>query len=53
MQEVWLVSVGSDLPWEKEMGTNSSVLAWKITWTEEAGGLRSVGLHKSWTLPIN
>ena len=38
---------------EKKMGTYSSVLAWKTPWTEEAGGLLSVGLHKNWTLRIN
>ena len=31
---------------EKEMATNSSVLAWRILWTEEPGGLLSMGLHR-------
>ena len=31
---------------EKEMATHSSVLAWRILWTEEPGGLRSMGLHR-------
>ena len=34
----------SSLPWEKEMATHSSTLAWKIPWTEEPGGLQSMGL---------
>ena len=35
--------------WEKEMATHSSILAWEIPWTEEPGGLKSVGSQKSWT----
>ena len=31
------------IPWEKEMATHSSVLAWRIPWTEELGGLQSTG----------
>ena len=34
---------------EEEMETHFSVLAWKISWTEEAGVLQSMGLQKSWT----
>ena len=34
---------------EKEMATHSSILAWEISWTEELGGLQSMGLHKSQT----
>ena len=33
-------------PLEKEMATHSSILTWKIPWTEEPGGLQSVGLQK-------
>jgi len=33
----------------KEMGTHSSVLAWRIPWTEEPGGLQSMGSQKRWT----
>ena len=36
-------------PLEKEMVTHSSILAWKIPWTEEPGGLQSHGVTKSWT----
>ena len=41
MQEVWVQSLGQEDPLEEEMATNSSVLAWKVTWTEEPGGLPS------------
>ena len=34
---------------EKEMATNSSILAWKIPWTEEPGRLQFMGVTKSWT----
>jgi len=34
---------------EKGMATHSSILAWKIPWTEKPGGLQSMGLQKSWT----
>ena len=33
---------GQEDPWEKEMATHSSILAWKIPWTEEPGGLKSM-----------
>ena len=38
-------SLGWEDPLEKEMATHSSILAWKIPWTEESGGLQSVGLQ--------
>ena len=34
------------VPLEKGMATHSSILAWRIPWTEEPGGLQSIGLHK-------
>ena len=34
---------------EKEMAACSSILAWEISWTEEPGGLHSMGVTKSWT----
>ena len=46
MREIWVRSLGGEDPLEKEMATHSSILAWKITWTEEPGKLQSVG---SWT----
>ena len=39
-------SLGWEDPLEKEMVTHSSILAWEIPWTEEPGGLLSVGSHK-------
>ena len=45
MQETWVRSLGQEDPLEKEMATHSSVLAWGIPWTEEVGGLQSVGLQ--------
>ena len=43
MQESWLRSLGQENPLEKEMATHSSILAWKIPWAEESGGLQSMG----------
>ena len=44
MQETRVPSLGQEDPLEKEMATHSSILAWKILWTEEPGGLQSMGL---------
>ena len=44
MQETQVRSLGQKDPLEKKMATHSSVLAWKIPWTEEPGGLQSMGL---------
>ena len=41
MQETWVPSLGWEDPLEKEMTTHSSILAWRIPWTEEPGGLQS------------
>ena len=41
MWETWVQSLGGEDPLEKEMATHSSILAWKIPWTEEPGGLQS------------
>ena len=52
MQETWVPFLGWEDPLEKEMATHSSILAWKIPWTEEPGGLQSMGLQRvrrSWT----
>ena len=43
MQETWVLSLGYKDPLEKEMATHSSTLAWGIPWTEEPGGLLSIG----------
>ena len=49
MQETWVRSLGWEDPLEEEMTTHSSILAWKIPWTEEADGLQSMGVAKSRT----
>ena len=46
MQETQVRSLGWEDPLDKEMATHSSILAWKITWTEEPGGLQSMGLQR-------
>ena len=43
MRETRLRSLGGGDPWEKEMATHSSILAWRIPWTEEPGGLQPMG----------
>ena len=43
MQETQVQSLGWEEPLEKEMAAHSSILAWKIPWTEEPGGLQSKG----------
>ena len=51
VQEIWVQSLGWEDPLEKGMATHSSFLAWKIPWTEEPGGLQSVGsqrVRQSW-----
>ena len=42
MQETQVLSLGWEDPLDKEMATHSSILAWRIPWTEEPGGLQSV-----------
>ena len=44
MQEIWVPSRVWKDPLEKEMATHSSILAWKIPWTEDSGGLESRGI---------
>ena len=39
-------SLGLDYPLEKEMATHSNILAWRIPWTEEPGGLQSMGSQR-------
>ena len=46
MRETWVRSLGQEDPLEKEMATHSSILAWRIPWTEEPGGLQSTGLQR-------
>ena len=40
---MWVRSLGWEDPLEEKMATHSSILAWRIPWTEEAGGLQSMG----------
>ena len=46
MQEMQVWSLGQEDPLEKEMETHSSIFAWKISWTEEPGGLPFMGLQR-------
>ena len=46
MWETWIRSLGWEDPLEKEMATYSSILAWRIPWTEEPGGLQSMGSQR-------
>ena len=43
MREIWVRPLGGEDPLEKEMATHSSILAWRIPWMEEPGGLQSTG----------
>ena len=45
-QEMWAQSLGQENPLEKEMAAYFSILAWKIPWTEEPGGLQFMGLQR-------
>ena len=46
MQETWVQSLGQEDPLEEGMATHSSILAWRIPWTEEPGGLQSMRLQR-------
>ena len=46
MQETLVQNLGWEDPLEKEMATHSSTLPWRIPWTEEPGGLQSMGSHR-------
>ena len=46
MRETWVWSLGREDPLEKEMATHSSILAWRVPWMEEPGGLQSTGLQR-------
>ena len=47
MQETWVRSLGWEDPLEEGMATHSSVLAWRIPWTQEPGGPQSIGLQRA------
>ena len=46
-QEMWVLSLGWEDPLEKEMATHSSVLAWRISWGGDPGGLECMGLQRA------
>ena len=46
VQETWVRSLGREDPLEEGMATHSSVLAWRIPWTEEPGGRQSMGSER-------
>ena len=46
-QETWVRSLGQEDPLEEETATHSSILAWEIPWTEEPGGLQSMGSQRA------
>ena len=52
MQETQVWNLGQEYSLEKEMETHSSILAWKITWTKESGGLQSKGLQSQTQLSM-
>ena len=45
-KKTWVQPLGREDPVEKEMATHSSILAWRILWTEEPGRLQSMGLQR-------
>ena len=52
MKEVQIQSLGQEDALEEEMATHFSILTWKVPWTEEPGGLQSMGLQRvrhNWT----
>ena len=49
MQDTWVWSLSQEDPLEKGMATNSNTVAWKIPWTEEPGGLQSMGSQRDTT----
>ena len=46
MRETWVRSLAWEDPLEEGMATQSSILAWRISWTEESDGLQSIGLQR-------
>ena len=47
VRETWVQLLGQEDPLEKEVATHSSILAWEIPWTGEAGGLQAVELQRA------
>ena len=52
-QETWVQSLNQEDPLEKEMATHSSILAWRIPWTEEPGRQQSMGSKRVWVCTHN
>ena len=46
MWQAWVQTLGWEDPLEEGMATHSTILAWRIPWTEEPGGLQSIGLQR-------
>ena len=46
VRETWIQSLDREDPLEKEMATHSSILGWKIPWTEKPGGIQSMGSQR-------
>ena len=46
LQETWVQSLGREDPLEEGMAPHSSILAWRIPWTEDSGGPQSMGSHR-------
>ena len=46
MQDTWVQSLDQENPLKEGMATHSSILAWRIPWTEEPGGLESIGSQR-------
>ena len=53
MWETWIRSLGWEDPLEEGMATHSSILAWRIPWTEDTGGLQSIGSQSQKTQRLN
>ena len=52
MQEMWVQSLDQEDPLEEETATHSSILVWRIPWTEEPGRLQSMGHKESDTTEV-
>ena len=52
-EETWVQFLGSKDSLEKGMGTHSSIITWRISWTKETGELKFYGVTKSWTQATN
>ena len=46
LKETWVQSLGREDPLEEGTATHSSIVAWRIPWTEEPGGLQSMGVQR-------